>query len=82
MTEPASDRTDPAEVLVEWEDAEAVIAVVPEGPTKEALRLLASGCNDAEIAHRLGVSRDDAVALVARGRMRVLTAALAATHPV
>lgn len=75
---------DPADVIVAWEAVEELLAVVPESPTKDVLRLLAAGLSTTEIAHRLRLSTDEVEALAARGRIRVLTAALphpSAEHP-
>lgn len=68
--------TDPAEVVIGWEAIEELLAVVPEGNEKDALRLTAAGLTVCEIAARLRVRPTEVDALVARGRIRVLTAAL------
>ena len=70
---------DPADVIVAWEAVEELLAVVPESPTKDVLRMLAAGLSTTEIGHRLCLSTDEVDALAARGRVRVLTAAL--PHP-
>lgn len=67
---------DPADVIVAWEAVEELLSAVPESPTKDVLRLLAAGLSTAEIAHRLDLPADEVDALAARGRIRVLTAAL------
>lgn len=72
---PAAD--DPALTVVAWEAVEELLAVVPEGPSKTACRLLAAGCPLEEIAVRMGCDVDSAAAHVARARVRVLTAAIA-----
>lgn len=68
---------DPADVVVAWEAVEELLAVVPEGDAKEALRMVAAGVPMGEIAQRLQLAVADVEALVARGRIRVLTAAVA-----
>jgi DNA-directed RNA polymerase specialized sigma24 family protein len=68
---------DPAEVVVAWEAVEELLAPVPEGPIKAVLRLVAAGLDAEAIAERLGLPADEVAALAARGRVRVLTAALA-----
>ncbi len=65
---------DPADMVVAWEAVEELLAVVPEGTTKDVLRMLAAGFSAAEIGERLHLCTDDVVALAARGRVRVLTA--------
>jgi DNA-directed RNA polymerase specialized sigma24 family protein len=67
---------DPADVVVAWEAVEELLAAVPEGSSKDVLRLVAAGLSEDEIAVRLWLAPDDIDALAARGRMRVLTAAL------
>jgi DNA-directed RNA polymerase specialized sigma24 family protein len=67
---------DPAEVLVAWEAVEELLACVPEGTTKDVLRLVAAGLPVEEIAHRLRLEVSEVAALAARGRVRVLTSAL------
>jgi DNA-directed RNA polymerase specialized sigma24 family protein len=69
---------DPAELVIAWEAVEELLAPVPESPTKDVLRLVAAGLAADEIGERLGLAVDDVAALAARGRVRVLTAALAA----
>jgi DNA-directed RNA polymerase specialized sigma24 family protein len=71
--------TDPAEVLIAWEAVEELLACVPEGATKEVLRLVAAGLLPEEIAERLGLPEHEVAALAARGRVRVLTDALRPT---
>jgi DNA-directed RNA polymerase specialized sigma24 family protein len=68
---------DPADVIVAWEAVEEMLAVVPEGSAKDVLRMVAAGWRADEIAERIGVDVADVEALVARGRIRVLTAAVA-----
>lgn len=67
---------DPAEVVVAWEEVEELLAVVPEGSAKDVLRLVAAGLPSEEIADRLGLPVAEIAPLAARGRIRVLTAAL------
>jgi DNA-directed RNA polymerase specialized sigma24 family protein len=69
---------DPAELVIAWEAVEELLAPVPESPTKDVLRLVAAGLVADEIGERLGLAVDDVAALAARGRVRILTAALAA----
>lgn len=74
---------DPAELVVAWEAVEELLAVVPAGPSKDVLRMIAAGLSVDEIAGRLDLPVTDVAALAARGRIRVLTAAVAtasATH--
>ena len=68
---------DPAEVILAWEAVEEMLAVIPESPAKNVLRLMAAGLSADEIAERLGLTVADVEVLVARGRIRVLTAAAA-----
>jgi DNA-directed RNA polymerase specialized sigma24 family protein len=68
--------SDPAEVLVAWEAVEELLAVVPEGTPKDILRMVAAGMPAERIAERLHLDVDEVAALAARGRVRVLTAAL------
>lgn len=70
--------SDPADVVIAWEAVEELIAVVPEGAGKDVLRLIAAGLSASEIGARLGLPAAEVDALAARGRVRVLTAALAA----
>lgn len=67
---------DPAEMVVAWEAVEELLAVVPEGSAKDVLRLTAAGLSPDEIADRLGLAVAEVGPLAARGRVRVLTAAL------
>jgi DNA-directed RNA polymerase specialized sigma24 family protein len=67
---------DPAEVVVAWEAVEEILSAVPEGPTRAVLRLLAAGLESADIAERLALDQVEVQALAARGRVRILTAAL------
>lgn len=69
---------DPADLLVAWEAVEEILAAVPEGTVKDVLRMMAAGFSKADIGERLRLCDDDVEALAARGRVRVLTAALAA----
>jgi DNA-directed RNA polymerase specialized sigma24 family protein len=71
---------DPAEVVVAWETVEELLAPVPEGRAKDVLRLVAAGLPAEEIAHRLHLDVGEVTALAARGRVRVLTAELAAAQ--
>ena len=76
MSYPSS--ADPAELIASWETVEELLVAVPEGPAKDVLRMVAGGFSAGEIAYELRLPVDEVVALAARGRMRVLTAALAA----
>jgi DNA-directed RNA polymerase specialized sigma24 family protein len=67
---------DPADAIVAWEAVEDLLRVVPEGPGKAALRMVAAGLSLEEIADRLGVTADEVQVLAARARIRVLTAAV------
>jgi DNA-directed RNA polymerase specialized sigma24 family protein len=67
---------DPAEVVVAWEAVEEILSAVPAGPTRAVLRLLAAGLGSADIAERLALDEVEVQALAARGRVRILTAAL------
>lgn len=69
---------DPAELVVAWEAVEELLAAVPEGTPKDVLRLVAAGLRAEEIAERLGLETEDVDVLAARGRIRVLTAAVSA----
>lgn len=69
---------DPADLIVAWEAVEDLLAVVPEGPGKDVLRMTAAGWSVDEIAARLGLTADDVRVHAARARVRVLTAAVAA----
>lgn len=69
---------DPADLVVAWEAVEELLAAVPEGGAKDVLRMVAAGLPADEIAERLDVDVADVDALIARGRIRVLTAAVAA----
>lgn len=66
---------DPADLIVAWEAVEDLLAVVPEGTGKQALRMTAAGWSVDEIAERLGIGVDDVRVQAARARIRVLTAA-------
>jgi DNA-directed RNA polymerase specialized sigma24 family protein len=68
---------DPADLVVAWEAIEELLTAVPEGDTKDVLRMVAAGIPTTEIAERLQIDIADVHALVARGRIRVLTAAVA-----
>lgn len=72
---------DPAELLVAWEAVEELLTAIPEGPAKDVLRMLAAGFSAADIAEALHLCTDDVEALAARGRMRVLTAAIETPQP-
>lgn len=67
---------DPAELIVAWEAVEELLAAVPDGAGRDVLRLVAAGLEPEEIAQRLGMAPSDVQRLVARGRIRVLTAAV------
>jgi DNA-directed RNA polymerase specialized sigma24 family protein len=68
---------DPADLVVAWEAVEELLIAVPEGSVKDVLRMVAAGLPPDEIAARLAVAVADVHALIARGRIRVLTAAVA-----
>lgn len=68
---------DPAEMFVAWEAVEELLAAVPERSTRDVLRLVAAGVPADEIAERLELAEGDVEVLVARARIRVLTAAVA-----
>ena len=72
---------DPAEVVVAWEAVEELLAVVPESAAKTVLRMLAAGLSAGEIAERLDIPADEVDVLTARGRIRVLSAAIARGAP-
>jgi DNA-directed RNA polymerase specialized sigma24 family protein len=67
---------DPAEVVLAWEAVEELLAAVPESPAKDVLRMVAAGLPADEIAERLGLGVAEVDVLAARGRIRVLTAAI------
>lgn len=69
---------DPAEVVIAWEAVEELLAAVPDGAAKDALRMVAAGLHVPAIAERMGMAVGEVEALVARGRIRLLTAAIAA----
>ena len=69
---------DPADTVIAWEAVEELLAAIPEGPAKVVLRMVAAGMHRDEIAERLGMTAPDVDVLAARGRIRVLTAAVAA----
>lgn len=69
---------DPADTVIAWEAVEELLAAIPEGPAKAVLRMVAAGIPREEIADRLGMTAPDVDVLAARGRIRVLTAAVAA----
>jgi DNA-directed RNA polymerase specialized sigma24 family protein len=68
---------DPADVVVAWEAVEELLAAIPENASKLVLRLLAAGLATEEIAERLQITADEVGVLAARGRIRVLSAAIA-----
>jgi DNA-directed RNA polymerase specialized sigma24 family protein len=68
---------DPADTVIAWEAVEELLAAIPESPAKDVLRMVAAGLPGDEIAERLGLAAADVEALAARGRIRVLTAAVA-----
>lgn len=68
---------DPAVTVLAWEAVEELLAAVPDGPPKDVLRMVAAGLGADEIAQRLRLPVADVEALAARGRIRVLTAAVA-----
>ena len=65
---------DPAVTVLAWEAVEELLGDIPECRVKLVLRLVAAGCPREEIADRIGVRVDEIEALVARGRVLVLTA--------
>ena len=67
---------DPADLLVAWEAVEDLLTVIPEGTGKDVLRMVAAGFSTADIGEALHLCTDDVEALAARGRMRMLTAAI------
>lgn len=67
---------DPAELLVAWEAVEELLTAIPEGATKDVLRMFAAGFSAADIGEALHLCADDVEALAARGRVRLLTAAI------
>lgn len=69
---------DPADTIVAWEAVEELLSPVPEGPSKEALRMIAAGFKVSEIAAHLHLTGEDVEVLVARARIRVLTDAVKA----
>ena len=69
---------DPADLVVAWEAVDELLAVIPDGSSaKDVLRMVAAGLSAEAIAERLGLSVADVATLTARGRIRVLTAAVA-----
>jgi len=69
---------DPADLVIAWEAVEELLAVIPDSSaSKDVLRMAAAGLSRAEIAERLDLTCADVEALAARGRIRVLTAAVA-----
>lgn len=76
----AAQAADPAETFLAWEAVEDLLAVVPDGPAKQVLRMIAAGWSPHEMAEGLGLPVAEVEALAARGRMRVLTAALSAVR--
>lgn len=68
---------DPAETVLAWEAVEELLRAVPDGPTRDVLRLVAAGLSAGQIAGRLRLSVGEVETLAARGRIRVLTAAVA-----
>lgn len=69
---------DPADLVLAWEAVEEMLLPIPEGLTKEILRMIAAGLAVEEIAYRLQLPSGEVEALAARGRVRVLTAKLRA----
>ena len=69
---------DPADTVVAWEAVEDLLRAVPEGPGKDALRMVAAGLSLDDIADHLAMPVDEVRAVAARARMRVLTAAVSA----
>ena len=71
---------DPAEVVLAWEAVEELLAAIPESPAKDVLRMVAAGLPADEIANRISLAVADVEVLAARGRIRVLTAAIVGRH--
>jgi DNA-directed RNA polymerase specialized sigma24 family protein len=67
---------DPAEIVLAWEAVEELLASIPESSAKDVLRMVAAGLPLDEIAERLGLAVADVEVLAARGRIRILTAAI------
>ena len=68
---------DPADLVIAWEAVEELLAVIPDdSSTKDVLRMVAAGLSAETIAERLDLTIADVEALAARGRVRVLTAAV------
>ena len=67
---------DPADVIIAWEAIEELLTAVPDGPSKDVLRMVAAGLDSEEIAARMQLALDDVDTLVARARIRILTAAV------
>jgi DNA-directed RNA polymerase specialized sigma24 family protein len=68
---------DPADLVIAWEAVEELLAVIPDDScTKDVLRMVAAGLSAEVIAERLDLTIADVEALAARGRIRVLTAAV------
>lgn len=72
---------DPAETVLAWEAVEELLLAVPDGPGKDVLRLVAAGLSADEIAQHLDLDVADVQTLAARGRIRLLTAAVASPRP-
>lgn len=68
---------DPADLIIAWEAVEELLRAVPDGATRTVLRLVAAGLPTDEIARRLRQPEEHVQTLVARGRIRLLTAATA-----
>ncbi len=63
-------------MVLAWEAVEELLAAIPESPAKDVLRMVAAGLPADEIAERLGLGVADVEVLAARGRIRILTAAI------
>jgi DNA-directed RNA polymerase specialized sigma24 family protein len=63
-------------MVLAWEAVEELLASIPESSTKDVLRMVAAGLPLDEIAERLGLAVADVEVLAARGRIRILTAAI------
>ena len=66
---------DPADLIIAWEAVDELLQAVPDVPTRTVLRLVAAGLRTDEIARRLQLPAEQVQTLVARGRIRLLTAA-------
>lgn len=67
---------DPADVVIAWEAVEEMLSCIPDGSTRDVLRLVAAGLSAGEVAERLQLAIGEVQRLAAQGRIRMLTAAL------